>query len=139
MKSSKKRAKELLRRLSSSSLHKSTNDKTTALDSGEGAVKKPVGWATNAPYIAEQAAAQCSNCCKHMVHRHIHLFRGKAEAAELKLCLAASRGLTNQNICDGRMDFKYVGIVTCEEVVTDEGLIITHRLKPITITSHVSF
>ena len=77
---------------------KSTDEK------GEGLVKKPTGWLTNSPYIAEQVSALCSNRWKGRLHRHVHLISGRAKAAEvypLKLCKAISTGLRHQFLADG--------------------------------------
>ena len=52
-----------------------TDEKGTAL------VLKPIGWATNSPYIAEEVSARCSNkwfAAKHR-HRHVHLMGGKEQ------------------------------------------------------------
>ncbi len=49
----------------------------------EGLVKKPTGWLTNSPYIAEQVSALCSNRWKGQLHRHVHLRSGRAKAAEV--------------------------------------------------------
>ena len=85
---------------------------------GEGLVKKPTGWATNSPYIAEQVSQLCSNRHKGAKHRHAHLISGKAKAAEVypvKLCTAILKGLRRQFISDGLMTPKDIGTVCCEE------------------------
>ncbi len=97
---------------------KSTDEK------GEGLVKKPTGWMTNSPYIAEQVSALCSNRWKGQMHRHVHLISGRAKAAEVyppKLCKAILTGLRYQFIADGLMVPGEIGTVCCEEpIITDD-------------------
>ncbi len=46
---------------------------------GEGLAKQQAGWATNAPYVAEQVSAQCSNKWKGAQDRHVHLILAELE------------------------------------------------------------
>ncbi len=93
-------------------------------DQGEGLVKKPTGWMTNSPYIAEQVSALCSNRWKGQMHRHVRLISGRAKAAKVyppKLCKAILIGLRYQFIADGLMAPGEIGTVCCEEpIITDE-------------------
>ncbi len=89
-------------------------------EQGEGLVLKPIGWATNSPYIARELSVRCTKD-----HRHVQLLSGRARAAQVypvRLCTSILRGLRKQFVRDGMMGKYDLGTVCCEEPVLDDNI-----------------
>ena len=98
---------------------------TSSDDKGPGLVKKPTGWATNSPCIAQEVSELCPNRWRGAMHRHVHLISGRAKAAEVyppKLCKAILKGLRTQLRYDGSMIQHDIGTICCEEPIISEDL-----------------
>ena len=89
---------------------------------------------TNAVRTARQLATGCPGN-----HRHIHLIRGRAKAAEVypdELCKAIVRGLMEQMRQDGRIGAEGIGSIApsesmktirqCYELIVKQELIIAY-------------
>jgi len=76
-------------------------------------VKKPPGFMTNAPMIAEKLDQKCDGG-----HEHVYLLNGRAKRAEVypdELCFRILEGLVDQMKMDGRLQSGGIGAVCPEE------------------------
>ena len=97
----------------------------------EQAVKKPTGWLTNAPKIAEQLMKKCRYDAGEIIHRHVETVgrckgvqrKKTAEVYPEQLCKRIIRRLVNQMKVDGRSMQGHCGAmckVDREELEWDE-------------------
>ena len=86
----------------------------TSVDAdGEGLVKKPTSYMTNAPLVAEELEMCCTGD-----HCHVKLVGGRAAKAAIyppQLCEAILRGLKRQLISDGSIARKEKMMQVCQE------------------------
>ena len=86
---------------------------TSVNEEGDGLVKKPTRYMTNAPLIAEELERFCTGD-----HRHVHLLGGRAAKAAIyppQLCEAILRGLKRQLIADGSISRNEKMLQVCQE------------------------
>ena len=81
---------------------------------GQGSVKKPTAWMTNAKEIAKALSQRCPNTPDRIIHRHIECTgerRSKlAQVYPERLCREIVRGLRRQMAADGRTCIGGVGL-----------------------------
>ena len=90
---------------------------TSVNEEGDGLVKKPTRYMTNAPLIAEELERFCTGD-----HRHVHLLGGRAAKAAIyppQLCEAILRGLKRQLIADGSISRNEKMLQVCQEPLMD--------------------
>ena len=86
---------------------------TSVDEDGEGLVKKPTRYMTNAPLVAEELEMCCTGD-----HRHVKLVGGRAAKAAIyppQLCEAILRGLKRQLISDGSIARNEKMMQVCQE------------------------
>ena len=86
---------------------------TSIDEDGEGLVKKPTRYMTNAPLVAEELETFCTGD-----HRHVKLVGGRAAKAAIyppQLCEAILRGLKRQLISDGSIARNEKMVQVCQE------------------------